>query len=167
MSIVAPLPNKEARTRVQTPVHRKLVAFRRAWPVGLLLIAPGMFSVDALLPRSQLLHATGLNLDVAYEPTAYLHKPTTVSLSTMSVFGTKGHFSVRAGKRLLENFTISDISPQPIATEVDGDQSIFIFSTGGKDAVKITLVPKTVGRTAATLQYGLDPPVPFSITTVP
>lgn len=139
----------------------------QAWPVSILLIAPGIMTVDALTPHVETSHAAGLNLDVSFEPSVHLHKPTTLSLSTMSVFGTKGQFSIRIGKKLLDNFAISLIEPQPMSIGTDGNQSVYMFRAGGKDAVRITLIPKVVGRTAATLQYGLDPPVPFSITTLP
>jgi hypothetical protein len=142
---------------------------RRALPAvgGLLLIVPGVFTVDALASQGSLSHATGLDMEVAYTPTAHLRTPTTVTISTMSVFGTKGHFSLRIGKKLRENFSITSITPQPLTADTDGNESVYTFTGGGKDAVQITLVPNVVGRTAATIQYGLDPPIPFSLTTVP
>lgn len=155
----------EERMRVMTD---RRPALKKAWPaVGLLLIAPGIVTFDALVPHSPVSHAAGLNLDIGYASTVHLNQPMTLTLSTMSVFGSKGHFSLRVGKKLLENFSIAEINPQPLSSGVDGDQNIYTFSGGGKDAVTMTLIPKMVGRTAATLQYGLDPPVPFSIATVP
>lgn len=156
-----------AEVRIQALANRPLVP-RKAWPAfGLLLIVPGILTIDALIPRPGLSHAAGLNLDVTYASTVHLNRATTLTLSTMSVFGNKGHFSVRIGTKLLENFAITEIQPQPLSALIDGNQSIYTFSGGGKDAVKMTLIPKVIGRTAATLQYGLDPPVPFSISTVP
>jgi hypothetical protein len=160
---------KSVPERIGVPVpHRSRLGLPQKWPaVGLLLIAPGIFSIDALAPHTGLAHAAGLNLDIGYVPTVHLHTPTTLTLSTMSVFGTKGQFSIRLGKKLLDNFTIAEITPKPLSARIDGNQYIYFFSGGGKDAVQFSLVPKVVGRTAATIQYGLDPPVPFSITTVP
>lgn len=137
--------------------------------VGLLLVVPGMLTFEALAPRSPTRQVAGLNLEVTYAPVVHLGKPTTVSLSTMSVFGNKGQFSIRVGKKLTENFSITDITPAPLSihTSDRGGETLYSFSRGGKDAVTFTLIPKTVGRTAATMQYGLDPPVPFSITTAP
>jgi hypothetical protein len=104
---------------------------------------------------------------VAYAPAVHLRQPTVLSLSTMSVFGNKGHFSIRVGQKLLQNFSISHITPEPLTSYTDGGEHIYGFSGGGKNAVSITLMPNVLGRTAGTLQYGLDPPVPFSITTAP
>lgn len=151
---------------------RVLIAERpilQAWPAvgGLLLIAPGMFAAAALGPHAAISHVSGLNLDIAYAPVAHLRQPTTLVLTTMSVFGTKGNFSLRIGKKLLENFSIISISPEPLVIAVDGGENNYRFLGGGKDAVTFTLMPKHAGRTAATLQYGLDPPIAFTITTVP
>lgn len=154
--------------QVQVVLRGHRPSLPRSWPaVGIILIAPGIFTFDSLAAQSALTHAAGLNLDVAYAPVAHLHVPTTLTLTTMSVFGAKGHFSLRIGKSLGQNFSIASITPQPLTTSVDGNETLYTFSGGGKDAVQITLVPKVVGRTAATLQYGLDPPVPFSVTTMP
>lgn len=146
------------------------IARPRAWPaLSILLIAPGIFTFEALVPPSSMvMHAAGLNLDVAYAPIVHLQQPTSISLSTMSVFGTKGHFSIRVGQKLSDNFTITNITPAPLAVHTsDRGEVSYSFSGGGRDAVTLTLVPKMLGRTAATLQYGLDPPIPFSITTAP
>lgn len=141
----------------------------KKWPAlgGLLLIAPGMLTIGAFASHGTEVHVSGLNLDVAYAPTAHLRQPTDLTLSTMSVFGNKGHFSLRVGQKLLQNFSISHITPEPLASSTDGGEVIYTFAGGGKDAVVITLLPNILGRTAGTLQYGLDPPVPFSITTAP
>lgn len=172
-SVLTPVIAHEAgrvqeRVRAFTQAHR--LPRSQAWSaVGLLLIAPGVLTFEALAPHSPTVQAAGLNLEVAYAPVVHLGKPTTISLSTMSVFGNKGQFSIRIGKRLTENFSITDITPAPLAihTSDRGGETLYSFSRGGKDAVTFTLVPRTIGRTAATMQYGLDPPVPFSITTAP
>lgn len=167
LSLIRTKGKSRAQERSGIDIRHRPVLYQ-AWPaVGVLLIAPGIITVDALTPHAEMSHAAGLNLDIAYEPAVHRHQPTTLSLSTMSIFGTKGQFSVRIGKKLLDNFAISNIDPQPVSSGTDGDQSIYTFPAGGKDAVRITLMPKVVGKTAATLQYGLDPPVPFSITTLP
>lgn len=157
----------EVWERVRTLAQERRV--RQAWPAmgGLLLLAPGMLTVGAFAPHTALAHVSGLNLDIAYATVVHVRQPTTLTLSTMSVFGAKGHFSLRLGQKLLENFSIVQITPEPIASSTEGGETIYSFSGGGKDAVTLTLMPKTLGKTAATLQYGLDTPIPFSITTVP
>lgn len=173
LSTLAPVVAHEAEL-VQERVHTFIQAHRPMRPqrlsaIGLLIIVPGIFTFEALAPHSPTIQATGLNLEVAYAPVVHLVKPTAISLSTMSVFGNKGQFSIRIGKKLAENFSITDITPAPLAihTSDRGGETLYSFSKGGKDAVTFTLVPRTIGRTAATMQYGLDPPVPFSITTAP
>jgi hypothetical protein len=171
MAMLTPILT-DVRTRIEQQMraiaHARHPFLARPWPaVGVLLIVPGIFTIDSLAPHASIVHAAGLNLDIAYAPTAHLNRPATLTLSTMSVFGARGHFSLRIGKKLKENFSIASISPKPLTSNTDGDESVYTFTGGGKDAVEITLVPNTIGRTAATIQYGLDPPVPFSITTAP
>lgn len=171
LSVFVPIISREA-VRVQERVHAFLhthqIARPKALAVGLLLIAPSIFTLEALAPHSPTVQAAGLNLEVTYAPVVHLGQPTAVSLSTMSVFGTKGQFSIRVGKKLTENFSIVDIAPAPTAIHTsDRGETSYSFRGGGKDAVTFTLVPRVVGRTPATMQYGLDAPVPFSITTAP
>lgn len=162
---------RNKKSEVQERV-RVLVQSRPAFPqslsvLGMLLIAPGLFTVGALLPHSDMSQVSGLNLNVRYTPTNRINEPTLIVLSTMSVFGTKGQFSIRVGKNITENFSISNISPEPLRERLDGNQTVYVFSGGGNNAVTFTLIPKIVGRTAATLQYGLDPPIAFSLSTLP
>jgi hypothetical protein len=140
----------------------------RSWPaMSLLLIAPGIVTVDALTLHSEIEHASGLNLDVAYAPVTHLNQPSTLTLSTMSVFGTHGHFSLRIGGKLEQNFSITSVTPKPLSVDTDRGETVYTFTGGGKNAVTLTVMPHALGRTAATIQYGLDPPVPFSLSTVP
>lgn len=168
MSYLALIRNQsEAWERTKALIEKRPLF--QTWPAvgGLLLIGPGMLSAVMLGPNAPIVHASGLNLDIAYAPVAHMHQPFTLVLSTMSVFGTKGHFNLRVGEKLLENFSIASITPDPVAQTTSDGEEIYSFAGGGKDAVTLTLVPEHTGRTAATLQYGLDPPIPFSLTTVP
>ncbi|MHB8660421.1 MAG: hypothetical protein ACYC75_00560 [Minisyncoccota bacterium] len=143
-------------------------ALCQAWLApGVLLISFPAFSAVITAQPFAPSHASGINMEVAYEPIARLGEPTTLSLSPMSMFGNKGEFSIRVGKALSDNFSISQINPQPLSTRTDLDGVLYLFSAADMNTLTLTLVPKFVGETAATLQYDLDPPIAFSINTRP
>lgn len=156
-----------SRAQELVRVHGRTM-LRRGWPaLPLLLFIPGAFNGGVLAHSSTLSHVSGTSMEVAYEPTVRLHEPSTLSLSVMNVFGYQGQFSIRIEKRLSDNFSVLQVSPKPLSTNVNQYETVYLFSATGDNSVAFTLMPKVVGKTAATLQYGTDPPVAFSITTLP
>lgn len=137
--------------------------------LGILFFIPGMSGVinnDVTANTATLSHVSGVSMDVAYEPIVHLNEPTTVSLSMMSVYGNKSQFSIRVGQRLLDRFTISEINPKPLSIRDGLGETIFLFPVVNDNTVLFTFVPTEIGKTAATLQNGTDPPVAFTLTTV-
>ena len=147
-------------------MHRREI-FRQTWPaLGILFIAPGVFSAGALVYPSETSHANGVSLQVTYESVVHLHEPTVLTLFVMNPFGNKGQFSIRAGKDLTDAFSVVDIHPEPLSIYKGLKETVYLFPAGGTATLTFTLMPESIGKTANTLQFGVDPPIGFSMTTL-
>ena len=147
-------------------VHGRPV-LRQAWPaLGLLLIIPGVFNAGVISNTSEKSQANAINMHVEYAPTAYLYKPTILSISIMNALRNKGEFSIRVEKKLLDDFAVTRIEPEPVSTNIGTREITYRFSDLGYRILTFTLMPKKLGTTAVTLQFGIDPPVAFSIKTL-
>ncbi|MHB8710563.1 MAG: hypothetical protein ACYC6X_03385 [Minisyncoccota bacterium] len=127
---------------------------------------PSVFGGGVVTAQPLVAHASGINLRVTYEPTTHLQEPTTLSLSITSIFGSKGKFSIRAGRVFSDAFLVSRINPEPLSILVGQDETVYMFPPTDNGIVTFTLTPKRIGVTATTLQYDVDPPVGFFMNTV-
>ncbi len=167
MSIHA-LKNKEMPHVQEWARAYSVPALCQAWLApGILLITFPVLGSGLLSQASTAFHASGVDIEITYEPVAHLHKPITVSLSVMNIFGSVGQFSIRAGQELSDNFSVLQINPRPISVRVNQGVTLYLFSAKNTNIIAFTLTPKLVGETAATFQYDLDPPVAFSVNTLP
>lgn len=142
-------------------------ALCQAWLApGILLITFPVLGSGILSQASTASHASGIDLEVTYESVAHLHKPITVSLSVMNIFGSVGQFSIRAGQELSDNFSVLQINPRPVSVHVDRGVTLYLFTAKNTNTITFTFMPRLAGETAATFQYDLDPPVAFSINTL-
>jgi hypothetical protein len=140
---------------------------RQGWPaLGLLFVLPGVFGGGVLTNAFETSRANGINMTAEYESAVHLHTPTTITLSITSIFRNTGQFSIRVENKLSEHFSISQIDPQPFLTRVDKSGTVYFFSAIKNNTLIFTLIPEAIGRSAVTLQYNVDTPVAFSITTI-
>jgi hypothetical protein len=143
-----------------------LLKLKKGLPaLSLLLVMPWVFGGSVPTSAFGPSYARGINMNVAYEPIIHLHVPTAFTLSVTSTFRNTGQFSIRVENKLSDTFSISQIDPKPISTRVDKGGTTYFFSAIKSNVIIFTLIPKSIGRTSITFQYGVDTPVAFSVTT--
>ncbi len=136
-------------------------------PLSPLLLVPAVFGAGVMTAFPASLSATGIHLNVRYAPTAHLYHTSALELTALSPFGDEGEFTIRVGQKLLDDFDIAAVHPQPVAIHVGANETSYVFSHVKRGQVTFTLVAQSIGKTAATLQYGVDPPIAFVLNTLP
>ncbi len=148
--------------KLQWPVIRE-----RAIPaLGALLLVPGATGV---LGNSvyETQTVSGLHLELTYAPLVYLNQETVWGVDITATLRANGQYSLRVSETDLEHFMISRVVPKPLEVRNERYDRVYVFSGADGNHVDFYLIPRDVGKTPATLRYGVDAPISYQITTLP
>ena len=148
-------------------IRNKLYRMRgNVWPaLGALLIVPGAAGVFAG-GDLHLEQATGLSIEVAYYTEVHRALPTEWQVTLLKKHSATGRYQLRFDEKDFKKFKVESVSPEPLEVRRESGELIFVFG-GNATTTRFAVLPTSVGKESVTVQYGVDTPVAFLVTTLP